>query len=132
LSHTNLLKFYKTLVVVTILPRHLLAFFLIHSIAFLLRPMLQLLAGHSLTFLFRGVLGNLLVLSLAILLVLSVALFPWDLLAVLPWHRVTHLSGLVVAVLLGDNSGYRLLDIMALIDRHWTAYWLVNSVTHLL
>ena len=98
--------------VVTFLSSNLVTIFLIYSSTFLLRSVFSLLSGNLVALLFRSVLGNLPVLSVALLSVFSVAVLSGNLSAILLRNLatrllrnlITHLPGLLATLLLGYNS----------------------------
>jgi len=100
-------------VVVTILSGNFVALFLIHSAAFLFSFVLSPLLWYLVALLLSLVVSDLLILTL--FSVFSGAV----------------LFRYLVAFLLGHNRSYRLLDILALADRDWTADWLVVGTANL-
>jgi len=103
-------------VVVTILSGNFFALLLVDSITLLFSFVFSLLPWNLVALLFRSVLGNLLILCVAILPVFSGAFF----------------LGSLVALLLGHTSCHSFLDILALANGHWTADRLTVGRTDLL
>jgi len=118
--------------IITILPRNLLALLLINCIAFLGRDQFKLLSWNVLTLLLGCVLCQLFVLSFAIPCVLCSTFFLGHFLTVFLWHLITNLVLLVVAVLPRNSSLHRLLHIMTFADWNRSANWFVHIITNFL
>jgi len=96
--------------------------FLSNSLTFLLRLVLCLLSGNLVTLLFRYIVGNLPVLSSAILPVLCAAILLGDIVTLLPWNLFTVLSWNLVADLVGNLFAHLLGFVVKVGDRFGSAF----------
>merc|ERR1719481_2102784 len=121
-------------VVVTVLSGNFLALLLSNSLAFLLRLVLCLLPWNLVTLLLRYIVGNLPVLSSAILSVFGVALLLGNIVALLPWNLLVLavLSRDLVANLVGNLLAHLLRFIVKVGDRFGSAFLQGDLLTVLL
>merc|ERR1719481_2265652 len=109
-------------VVVAVLSGNFPALLLSNSLAFLLRLVLSLLPWNLVTLLLRYIVGNLPVLSSAILSVFGVALLLGNTGALLSWNLLAVLSRDLVANLVGNLLAHLLRFIVKVGDRFGSAF----------
>merc|ERR1719481_1131987 len=119
-------------VVVAVLSGNFPALLLSNSLAFLLRLVLSLLPWNLVTLLLRYIVGNLPVLSSAILSVFGVALLLGNIVALLPWNLLAVLSGDLVANLVGNLLAHLLRFIVKVGDRFGSTFLQGDLLTVLL